>query len=132
MNASRASARVTTPGAVCQTLQTFPDLADLHALDPARYPHLLESVAHDTPAARYDILFAFPGETLDAHTGQKTFLTALDAAWRAHASGRALREQGMPPFTGGWFVYLSYELGAEIEPALGEPRRDPVLPLARA
>ena len=132
MNASRASARVTTPGVVCQTLQTFPDLADLHALDPARYPHLLESVAHDTPQARYDILFAFPGETLDAHAGQKTFLTALDAAWRAHASGRTVQEQGMPPFTGGWFVYLSYELGAEIEPALGKPRRDPVLPLARA
>ncbi len=132
MNVSRASARVTPPGVVCQTLQTFPDLADLHALDPARYPHLLESVAHDAPAARYDILFAFPGETLDAHAGQKTFLTALDATWRAHASGRVPREPGMPPFTGGWFVYLPYELGAEIESTLGEPRRDPVLPLARA
>jgi anthranilate synthase component 1 len=132
VNASRASARVTTPGAVCQTLQTFPDLADLHALDPARYPHLLESVAHDTPQARYDILFAFPGETLDTHAGQKAFLTAFDAAWREHSVGRAVREQGMPPFTGGWFVYLSYELGAEIEPALGEPRCDPVFPVARA
>ncbi len=132
MNASRASARVTAPGVVCQTLRTFPDLADLHALDPARYPHLLESVVHDTPQARYDILFAFPGETLDAHAGPATFLTALDAAWRAHSSARATPERGLPPFTGGWFVYLSYELGAEIEPMLGAPRRDPVLPVARA
>ncbi|MFQ5488009.1 MAG: hypothetical protein ACE5ET_06155, partial [Gammaproteobacteria bacterium] len=40
------------------------DLLALHERLPQRYPCLLESVVHGTPQARYDILFAFPGETL--------------------------------------------------------------------
>ena len=60
MSSRQASTRFTAPGYACQTLKAVPDLADLHALNPARYPHLLESVAHGTPQARFDILFAFP------------------------------------------------------------------------
>jgi anthranilate synthase component 1 len=109
------------------------DLARLHALDPARYPHLLESVAHGPPQARYDILFAFPGDllTLDAH-GQAYangapriggFLELLDAAWQGQAV--AAHDHLPFPFHGGWFLFLGYELAAFLEPALaGLPRGD--------
>ena len=39
------------------------DLLDLHALEPGRYPHLLDSCASG-PQGRYDILFACPGESI--------------------------------------------------------------------
>lgn len=143
MSASRASARLfPSAGYACQALPIFPDLADLHAADPARYPHLLESVAHGTPQARYDILFAFPGETLaldiagrcrlDGHTPDADgFLAAFDARWHGGARGHAAAMDASP-FTGGWFVFLSYELGAEIEPSLGPWWRDAALPVALA
>lgn len=112
-----------------------PDLLSLHRRAPARYPHLLESAARGEPLGRHDILFAFPGESLtlnaDAslsgpHAGE-SFLSSLDQ-WIAseQASGDASL-----PFTGGWFVYLGYELAAEIEPRLRQPR-DARWPVARA
>ena len=49
-------------------LDGFPDLLRFHELNPQRYPHLLESVAHgegeSSVQARWDVLFAFPGEHL--------------------------------------------------------------------
>ncbi len=144
MSSRQASTRFTAPGYACQTLKAFPDLADLHALNPARYPHLLESVAHGTPQARFDILFAFPGETLtldssrhlvrDGHSlGPRRFLDAFDDAWRHHAgAGERALPAAAPPFTGGWFVFLAYELATEIEPMLGATAPDPALPLALA
>jgi anthranilate synthase component 1 len=128
-----ANSRHTATASATLTLDAFPDLVALHAANPARYPHLLESIAHDTPRARYDILFAFPGDTLelagaDAATGG--FLDRFDAAWRHEVlpGGDAVTL----PFTGGWFVYLGYELANEIEPALGQAVIDPVFPVAMA
>jgi len=104
----------------------FPDLLDLHALNPERYPHLLESVAHQTPQARFDILFAFPGETLtldksgvtrqDGNVVDNGFLDTLHLLWRS--SVVAPVSEPPLPFLGGWFVFLGYELAREIEPAL--------------
>jgi anthranilate synthase component 1 len=107
-------------------VEGFPDLARLHRFSPSRYPHLLESVAHGTPQARYDILFAFPGDTLDlASNGTLRnngvpiagdFLDRFDASWRAASVTEPLQ---LPfPFHGGWFVFLSYELARFLEPAL--------------
>jgi anthranilate synthase component 1 len=104
----------------------------LAAAHPARYPALLESAAPG-PSARWDILFAFPEDRLvrgadgvvrDASgTDRGTrFLDALDAAWRAGRGGQAGDDL---PFTGGWLLYLGYELAQEVEPSL-------VLPVARA
>lgn len=107
-----------------RTVSGYRDLLPLHEAFPQRYPHLLESVVHGQPHARYDILFAFPGETLELTcefllTGPgegADFLAALDGWWR--------REQAPPaqhvalPFRGGWFLYLGYELGAQVEPAV--------------
>ena len=106
------------------------DLLDLHERSPHRYPHLLESSATG-PQGRYDILFACPGESVDLTTRDGfDFLTALDAAWDAEA----MPDTGTStlPFTGGWFLYLGYELAGQIEPTL-DLSPDPMqLPVACA
>ena len=114
------------------------DLIDLHAYNPARYPQLLQSTAH----GRFDILFAFPEATLgldssgalsgppEAEPDDGDFLAALDRWWfSSSAVGGAPEEL---PFTGGWFVYLGYELAAQIEPCLRLPPAGDVLPVASA
>ena len=111
-----------------QRLQESFDLLRLHALNPQRYPYLLESVVHGTAQSRYDILFAFPGASMDA-TGQD-FLSALDQQWQ---SDRKQDETTVDlPFSGGWFLYLGYELVAQIEPKLCALRADAALPAAFA
>lgn len=115
------------------------DLLGLHALDSRRYPGLVESAADESTLGRYDILFAFPGESLfltsdgqlfgrpDRHQGH--FLDTLDTWW---AEERTPRKPGDGlPFTGGWFVLLGYELANEIEPRL-ELRPDWRQPVAVA
>jgi anthranilate synthase component 1 len=116
------------------------DLLAPAALFPERYPCLLESVVRGTPQSRYDLLFAFPRESLILHadgsvfdgTGVRQpgrFLDALDHAWQAERlTGRSDDDL---PFHGGWVVMLAYELAAEIEPRL-KLRRHEVLPVALA
>ena len=96
------------------------DLLALHRLNPERYPHLLESVARGTLRSRYDILFAFPGDSLHVANGDRQdFLRSLDAWWREE---RIAPDKACPlPFGGGWFLYLGYELAAQIEPRLCLP-----------
>lgn len=103
------------------------DLLTLHQVHPDRYPHLLESVVHGTPQSRYDILFAFPGRTIDA--GEVGFLAALEQSWQRDKL--AVVDSGLP-FAGGWFVYLGYELANEIEPTLSLPYTPGPLPTAFA
>jgi anthranilate synthase component 1 len=110
---------------------------------PEVYPGLLESGSMPARlSARYDILPIASGErlVLDAdyrltgpHAGAGGFLSALEAWWRslrtdAHtAPGEAARL----PFTGGWLLYLGYELASEIETCLAlPPSSDPVVALA--
>lgn len=119
------------------------DLLQLHAGNPGRYPYLLESVATDLGRRgddAFDILFAFPGETLlldhcfrlqgrhDSASGGG-FLPALDRWWRS------LRQppdrEHIVPFHGGWFVFLGYELVREIEPSI-HTRDPPAGPVAFA
>ena len=122
---------------VCALAQPV-DLLQLHRLSPQRYPFLLQSTVAKPPLGRYDILFAFPCESLELAasgrlggrhaTGAAGFLAALDAWWRSVA-----RDGPVPdlPYHGGWFVYLGYELAAEIEPML-DLSADAVLPTAFA
>lgn len=111
---------------------------DLHRLNPSRYPHLLKSTAQ----GRYDILFAFPGASLVLGVNGKLtvpdtvspsandFLATLDNWWEQHR--KAVSDKGSMPFTGGWFVYLGYELVAQIETCLQLPLADKLLPTAIA
>jgi anthranilate synthase component 1 len=111
------------------------DLLALHRFRPSRYPHLLQSPAHD----RHDLLFACPGETLvlDASgtlqgphaRADGDFLRSLDDWFRA---GAVEAGHGTLPFSGGWFVYLGYELAGQVEPGLELPRASGVLPDAFA
>ncbi len=104
------------------------DLLALHQAQPTRYPCLLESVVHGPPQARYDILFAFPGEALRLDAGLKLcggpargddFLAAFDHWWQAL---RSPASSNCPlPFHGGWFLFLGYELAAQVEPVLRLP-----------
>jgi anthranilate synthase component 1 len=114
------------------------DLLQLHREYPSRYPFLLQSTARGGALGRFDILFAFPGETLElARSGELlghatshgiSFLDALDSWWLAE---RMPSTNSSLPFLGGWFVYLGYELAGQIEPAL-KLRNDAVLPMAFA
>ncbi len=112
---------------VCRELHAEFDLLPLLHAQPERYPFLLESVAHGTQRARFDILFAFPGEKLelsalhelraDGLTPQGSdFLKNLDR-WRSALPTPPAVPTELP-FHGGWFVYLGYELAAQIEPSL--------------
>ncbi len=106
------------------------NLRELQFSDFDRYPFLLQSTANESALGRYDILLAFPGEHLTADRGGAShgFLESLDAWWRTE---RAECCDSTLPFHGGWFVYLGYELAAEIEPTLTLPP-DTVLPRAFA
>ena len=114
------------------------DLRGLHRLAPERYPFLLQSTASKSPLGRYDILFASPGPALEllgngalqgaGKTTAGSFLEALDQWWLAEHQTAA--DTGLP-FSGGWFLFLGYELAAEIEPSL-QLCADTVLPAAFA
>ncbi|HND97285.1 MAG TPA: hypothetical protein PLP98_02180, partial [Plasticicumulans sp.] len=114
-------------------LPAVPDPLALHRHDPARYPCLLESVARGGGNGRWSLVFAFPQARLQAQPGTD-FLDRLDAAWRAErlpAADDADLPEGLP-FRGGWFVYLGYELAAEVEPVLQLPAATDGLPRACA
>ncbi|VAW54185.1 Para-aminobenzoate synthase, aminase component [hydrothermal vent metagenome] len=137
---------------IIHKLKDIPDLLALHSSNPERYPHLLKSNAstinietlHNdvnnhinsraNSLSRYDILFACPQQTLLGDNND--FLALLDSAWikekQAH-EGNADEKQNIElPFTGGWFLYLSYELAQQIEPRLNLPKAEDGLPVAFA
>lgn len=101
------------------------DLLALHRLAPARYPFLLESAAAGTAQGRCDLLLGWPGEALVLDeqwrlTGPGAgadgdFLAALDRWWRSEQAGH---EAPWPLASGGWFLFLGYELARQVEPVL--------------
>lgn len=106
---------------------TATDLLSLQRADPQRYPVLLQSAAVSS-ANRHDVLMAFPQQRLTLHgNGQLrlpdmnqdakglSFLDALDQWWLQEQTAS---QRHSLPFSGGWFVYLAYELAAQIEPTL--------------
>lgn len=116
------------------------DLLALHRANPQRYPYLLQSVARLTTSgaanARFDILFAFPEETIRLdNPGDESpdFLEQFDIAWQANRPDEPPDvSNSTPPFMGGWFLYLGYELAGQIESSLSLPEADDGLPTAFA
>jgi anthranilate synthase component I len=120
------------------------DFLALHEHFPDRYPVLLESVSGAAPLGQHDLLFALPGARLvqypDGQLGgdapgitaaNDRFLDVLDRWFAGDSNPAAANEPaGAAPFSTGWFLYLGYELAAEIEPTLQLP--DPRLPRALA
>jgi len=104
---------------------------------PEIYPGLLESSAPSGPAAggaRFDILPIASGEVLRlASDGRLSgphaadapgFLAALESWWAALSTPPRPPTAASLPFSGGWLVYLAYEVAAEIEPRLVLPRSE--------
>ncbi|HKS59100.1 MAG TPA: aminodeoxychorismate synthase component I [Steroidobacteraceae bacterium] len=104
-------------------------LLALHAASPDLYPALFESAAAGEPLGRFDILFAHPAGSFVA---SEQFLPSLDRAWQRERTAASRPETGPAvPFTGGWLLYLGYELAGQIEPRLRLPQ--PVVgPVAQA
>ena len=121
------------------------DLLALHRTQPDDFPFLLQSAVSDAgqhPNARYDILFAYPSDSLQLtsdgrvlldgiETESTDFLKQLDRVWQ-QAAGHHSSITLDVPFSGGWFLYLGYELAAQIEPRLRLPRSGSSLPVAVA
>ena len=127
-------------------LDEFNDLLALHRVNPERYPFLLQSTAKgftkssekDSSSARYDILFAFPEETVRLENASSTstkinpsdFFNDLDRSWKINRENKS--QHASLPFSGGWFLYLAYELAGQVEPGLNLPSSDDGLPTAYA
>jgi 4-amino-4-deoxychorismate synthase (2-amino-4-deoxychorismate-forming) component I len=125
---------------VTRALPADTDLLTLHRQAPSRYPLLLESVAHGTAQGRWDLLLAGNGESLSLRADGITrradgaqvagdFLSVLDADWK---QAQVPREEPRWPFRGGWALFLSYELAAQVEPILRLPAATGCLPVALA
>ena len=120
------------------------DFTSLHRINSERYPFILESSAqaetllsnkkiNANQHARFDILFAFPQESVtltsennlngDLIDAEKDFLSNLDINWK-HNKNNITESYSSLPFTGGWFVYLSYDLAGQIETRLRLPKSD--------
>lgn len=107
-------------------------IAELCRFKPDHYPYLLASTAVGNNG-RFDILIAHPQQQLelkqaDLGSGGPGFLDRLDAWWLQEKADADMTADGAQPetlpFSGGWFIYLAYELAAEIEPVLDLPAGD--------
>ncbi len=114
-------------------LRELPEVPDaaarllaLHDRDADFYPAFLDSAATAGSLGRFSLLLAAPGARLELGrdgaligpgTGER-FCTRLNAWWREE---RGAAPPPPWPFAGGWFLYLGYELAAEVEPTLRLP-----------
>lgn len=135
-----------------------PELFQFYQHFPEKYPFLLSTTSQSQDPA-YDILFIEPGTWLKldhslklSQSGQSEFIpdnSFLDAFDHIFASEQELFEHqlkklsgqsvsqlncqtGELPFTGGWFVFIAYELAQQIEPCLELPLEEQQLPVAFA
>ncbi len=129
------------PPCLLRQLNNCPDLFDLAENKPERYPFLLENSGETTELGSFDILFAFPGSqlicrsdgivTLDGiEQGKEQFLSQFDSIYQQQKNSDISADHHGLPFCGGWFLYLGYELAAEVEPVLSSLLHRPELPRA--
>ncbi len=133
------------------------DFLQLYQLDPCFYPAFIESVSTEKnsknkPPTAFDILFIDPQETLHLDKNEKlfinnkkssienrygnsnNFLDTFNHLWKSHNRLSAKGDLSHPyyPFSGGWYVFLAYELANQIEPELKLENFDQQLPIAFA
>ena len=109
-----------------------PKLTLFNELDATRYPYLLSSSAVRQNNTQYDILIAFPQYTLTLNADKTLhcsdeslslsdgFFATLENFYQQNKVAESEAHDDLP-FTGGWFVYLAYEMAEEIEPRLSLP-----------
>lgn len=136
------------PAYLLQWLDHVPDLLALSRAHPEHFPYLLESAARG-PLGRHSLLLFAAGEVLLREAGgalegpgedpgeglgeNDSFFERLRCWYEMEALPNATAADGdAPPFSGGWFIYLGYEMAAEVEPILELPRNDTGLPDAVA
>ncbi len=101
----------------CELLSFTPDLLALHAHDRARFPYLMQSSGD----SGWDILMALPQHTRVYREGEGALF--LDDV-RALPVPQAVDNPHQLPFSGGWFVYLGYDLLSEFEPSVPQAISD--------
>jgi anthranilate synthase component 1 len=125
-----------------QWLDHVPDLLGLSRSDPGRFPFLLESTAAGALGG-HSLLLHAAGPALVAQTDGlvsgpgkgDSFFARLDSWFRQESESDFGNSESGPnelPFVGGWFIYLGYEMAAEIEPTLKMPPAATGLPNAVA
>jgi len=113
------------------------DLSGIATALPDHYPYLLDS-ATPGPLGEYSLLLRTSGVQLCSFTDGSVegpgygpgFLSRLDD-WYQQEKQTASEETNWP-FSGGWFLYLGYELAAEIEPVVDFPAAVDGFPVAFA
>ena len=125
-----------------QWLDDTPNLAGLSEVFPNQFPYLLESTARSVLGSHSLLLFA--GDellVLGANGGVSgpgsgdSFFERLESWYQSERTGCSETiEEGntVIPFTGGWFVYLGYEMAAEVENTLDLPSNQTGMPDAIA
>jgi anthranilate synthase component 1 len=112
-------------------------LAEIAFTLPKSYPYLLDSAAPG-PLGECSLLLRTTGEQLCLHSNGSIsgpgnagdFLSRMDD-WYQQEKQTSTKKTCWP-FIGGWFLYLGYELAAEIEPIVNFPQADDGFPVAFA
>jgi len=119
------------------SLESAYDLTGIAAALPDRYPYFLDSAAPG-PLGEYSLLLRTSGEQLCSQSngsingpGEASgFLSQLNDWYQREK--QTTSEKNTWPFIGGWFLYLGYELAAEIEPTVNFPAANDGFPVAFA
>ncbi|MCJ7799465.1 MAG: chorismate-binding protein, partial [Polaromonas sp.] len=127
----------TDPTLYSCSLECAHDLPGIATALPDLYPYLLDS-ATSGPLGERSLLLRTSGEQLCSHSNGSIsgpgedagFLSRLNV-WYQQEKQTASAETTWP-FNGGWFLYLGYELAAEIEPAVDFPAACDGFPVAFA
>lgn len=122
-----------------EVFHSSPDLLALTSRLPEQFPFLLESTAVGS-LGRYSLLLQHNGESLVRDCSGRVsgpgsgtgFLPRFEQWYRQLAISSDQPGADFLPFVGGWFVYLAYEMAAEIEPILDLPKAPEALPVALA
>ncbi len=111
------------------------DLLELVDYNPRKYPFLLESSSRGNKRNRFSILFYKPKFLIKKEKENNVnFLNEFDRLWKSENLNqeKTIINKKTIPFTGGWFVYLGYEMASEVEPKLKIPKSPFAFPTAFA
>ncbi|WP_198266098.1 aminodeoxychorismate synthase component I [sulfur-oxidizing endosymbiont of Gigantopelta aegis] len=128
-----------------------PDLIQFYSHFPHKYPYLFTSSSQsasssaDQESSQFDILFIEPEQWLKLdHQKQLSsspninfaedgsFLDNFDRLFFAEEESTEQAIESELPFTGGWFMFLAYELAQQVEPCLKLTFEKQLLPIAYA